>query len=129
MVFEGTNGTFGRIAAMDGGGHKLEGNAVLVKIRFEALGGCFIVHEVQLRLESSGFEVVMQRLEFRLQFTASSCFKRSDQDGIAIVIVEDHQVLVPLERHGGEPARLIRVRMSCWHLEGLFDREEDGVRA
>ena len=129
MILEGTNGPFGRITAMDVGWHKLEFNVVVGHICFEALG-CFIVHEMHLRLEATCLQVVfMQRLELRLQFTTCSCFEWSHQDGIAIIIVEDHQVLVSLERYGGELACLVGIGTSTWCFEGLCNGEEDGVCA
>ena len=53
VILEGSDGTFGGIAAMDAGGSKLEVNVLMAEKLLQGLG-TFIVKALQERLEAGG---------------------------------------------------------------------------
>ena len=109
MVFECSDGAFGGIAPVNVGRYELELYVVAVEVRFEALG-CFVVHKVQLWLEAPGFEILMYGLEFGFEFAASARLERPDQDCIAVIIVEYHEILVSFRGHDWEFSGLVGIR-------------------
>ena len=95
MILEGLDRAFGGVATMSMRWHQLEFYFGFVEESLQQ-GGYFIVEDVEFRSESAVDEVVAQLFEGCLQGGVGTIFDGFGEHGIAVIIAEDHDVLVAL---------------------------------
>jgi hypothetical protein len=95
----------------------LEVNVLLVEV---LLGGssAFVVEALEVWVEASSEEGGMELLVSSQDGGASAIFDGFGKDGIAVVVVDEQQVVVAMTRWGNKVARLVSVDLASWFEDG-----------
>jgi len=93
MVFKCADGTFGCIAAMDVWWHQLKINVYHCKEILED-GGHFIIQVLKVWSQASLTEACMEHLESHQEGASVAVLEQFCQNGIAVMVIEDHNVVV-----------------------------------
>lgn len=126
VVFPSLDRSFGGVAAMAVGRDQLEVDVVFFKCFFEVIGA-FIVKDVEIWSVAIGLQTGVQAGPGFGDLAGLASFEGLGQDGVAIIIVEYHDVVVAAGRLDGEPACLVGV--GFFKVFGLEDGGEDRVGA
>ena len=118
VVFECLYGPFGSVAAMDVGGNQLVLGIGVVDEVLELLGG-FIVESMESWFEAAATQVLVQFLVGSCDLRSMSAFEGFNENGIAVIIVRNHHVLIAIEGCVGKQASLVGVESSYGWLNGL----------
>ena len=94
MIFKGAYCAFRCVTLMCVRGYQLVVNVFIGEIFFEGLG-CLVVQNEGLWFEASDGEVFNNGLECCFEFTAVVCLEWSNEDGITVVVIDDHEILKP----------------------------------
>jgi hypothetical protein len=136
MVLEGTNGAFSRVATMDAWGRELEIDTSSGDELFEE-SASFIVEALELGPEPSGDQIGVHLLVGAKMFSGCLVEKRFSKDGVAVVVIKNHDVSVALQRVVGKSTGLVGVDLARFgrdvqgageHLIGVGAIADDGGR-
>ena len=108
VIFEGPNGSFSGIAAMDIGWGKLIVNTLGLHELLKGCGG-FIVQTLELGAEAGGAEVCVQNLVGCHNGLGPTVVEGVGQNDVAVVIVKHHDVVIASTGGDREPPSLIGV--------------------
>ena len=111
MVFEGSDGAFGGIASMGAGGHKLVLDGFVLKEFFEG-GAAFVVEAMEARAEAGADEASMEDAEGVKDGLGGAGLHGFREDGVAVVIVEDKDIVVAGAGWDDEFAGLVGVGLA-----------------
>jgi hypothetical protein len=111
MILEGSNGPFGGIPTMAEWRHELKEDVGGLEVILEQLGG-FIVKTMESGFVSVVGEIFLEDAETAEDFRSRSIFERLCQDGIAVIIVQYHDVFVAFEGGRREVAALVSVDLT-----------------
>lgn len=117
MIFKRANGTFGGVAAVDGWWRKLEVYIFGGKEVLEKAGG-FIVQTLEPRTQSGFAESGVKSLKGGKNSGCLTVFERLYEDGVAVVVVEYHDIVIAGAGWAQELAGLVGVDLS----QGLHER-------
>eukprot|EP00980_Cylindrotheca_fusiformis_P014021 scaffold3668_cov97-Cylindrotheca_fusiformis.AAC.5 len=114
MILEGSDGSFGGVAAVDSRWGQLEINVFLADVVLED-GAGFIIEALELGPESAGYQEGV--------FGGCLVEERFGEDRVAVEIVEDHYVAVAREGVMWEGSRLVGCDLACL----LGHRDQVGI--
>ena len=92
MVLEGTNGFLRRVVSVEVRGNELPLDVVRSEKLFNQFQA-FIVENLNFGLQASRLKVFVDRSHCSQQIVCGSGFDRFSKDGVAILIICDHDVL------------------------------------
>ncbi len=103
---------------MDVWWHELERYLFVVEELFEYFG-CFIVQALKFGSEAFGDKFLVQLFVAAEELLGGAVAERLCQDGVAIVVVEDHDIVVACAGLDGDAAGLVGVNLSggCWDVD------------
>lgn len=93
MIFEGADGSFSCVAAMQVGWCQLEVNIICMEELAEE-GGSFIIQSLELWFEATGNEKGVYFLEGSDDGLCGSILDGLSKDGIAIVVINNKKIVV-----------------------------------
>lgn len=93
MIFPSLDGSFGGVAAVAVRWYALEIYVILFKSLFEIVGA-FVVEDVESGSVAVGLESGVQGCPGFGEFAGLASFEGLGEDGVAVVVVEDHDVVV-----------------------------------
>jgi len=123
MIFKCVDGAFGNIATMDVLQHQLKINIHCCKEVLEG-SGCFVVQVLKAWSKSSPTEVCMEHLEGHQDGVGVAILEWLCQYGIAVMVIEDHDVIIASAGWGWKFAILVRVDLA----QGLNDGGKTGMQ-
>ena len=124
MVFPGLDCSFGGVGTMDVRWNELEGDIVFLEGFLEFVGA-FVVQYVHLGGISIYLKFTVQVGPSFGELSSGSGLERSGEDRVAIIFIQDHDVVVATRGLDRELSCLIRVRLS--EVCGRHNNEEDGM--
>ena len=92
MVLKGTNGFLRRVVSMKVRRDELPFDVVCSEKLFNQFRA-FIIENLNFRLQASRLKIFVDRSHGSQQIVCSSGFDRFSKDGVAILIICDHDVL------------------------------------
>ncbi len=95
MIFEGADCLLGGIASVEVWQDQLEVDAFMMKVLLECAGG-FIVKALELWLQSSCTELCMPHFIGIKNQIRLLVFEGDSKDGIAIIIIDDQDVIIAI---------------------------------
>jgi len=107
----------GRIALMDIGQCQLVVNILIGEKCFESCR-CFIVQALEAWLQSSAAEAYVEAFEHVEDVVSAAILKWFDEDGIAVMLVQDHDVAVSSTGWGRKFISLVSVHLAKWFDDG-----------
>lgn len=108
MILPCLNGPFGGVAAVAVWRDSLEVNVVLLEGLFHFVGA-LVVENVEYRCVAIRLEVGMELFPGLGEFAGLAGFQRRGEDSVAVIIIEDHDVVVAAGGLDGEFSGLIGV--------------------
>ena len=93
MIFEGSDGSFGGVAAMDIGWHKLVGDIFVIE-KLLKRRRAFVVEALELWAEAGLAELGVEGFVGGKNGCGSASFHRFGEDAVAVVIIEDEKIVV-----------------------------------
>ena len=93
MIFPCLDCAFGGVAAVAVGRDALEVDVIFLEGFLEFVGA-FVVEDVKGGRVAIGLKARVQAGPGGYDFARLACFQRMGEDGVAVVIIEDHDVLV-----------------------------------
>ena len=93
VIFEGPDGAFCVVAAVDTRGNKLEGGGGVMEEVFEGLTA-LVVHDMELWFAAVADEAIVEEFISFKDGGSFSVGDGSDIDGVAVVVVEEKDVVV-----------------------------------
>ena len=117
VILEGADGAFGGIAAVDSGRGELKVNFFFAEELFQGFGA-FIVETLEERTQTGGAQFGMDGLKSGKDGGACAVFDGFGEDAVAVVVIDDYQIVVASAGWGRKSACLITEDLSCWFKEG-----------
>jgi hypothetical protein len=117
VILEGADGAFSSIAAVDSWWGKLKVNFFFAEELFQWFGA-FNVETLEKRTQSGGAQFGMDDLKSGKDGGACAFFDGFGEDAVAVIIIDNYQIVVASAGWGRKAARLITVDLSCWFMEG-----------
>ena len=106
MVFESPNGFLCRVVSVQVWGDELPFDVVCSKKLFYDLWA-LVIQNLYLRLQTSSLEILVDRCHCAKQVVCGPGFEWFGNDGVAVLVVCNHDVLHPSTGCLGETTRLI----------------------
>ena len=125
VVLEGLNGAFCGIPAVDVGRSELVGNIFILKESFER-AGAFIVKGLQPRAAAGADENVVEFGVGSYDDFGLATGNGFNSNEVAIVVIEEQDVVVALAGRKGEAASRITIAATCGGAVKDFGKEEVG---
>ena len=94
MSLEGEDGTFGYVAKVDVGGYQLVCGCPDVGDVSALFLACFVIEDLVVDDVNASLEAGHDASVGRYAVAVFSCLEGLDEDGVCVVVVGDHQVLV-----------------------------------
>jgi hypothetical protein len=111
LVFEGSDGTFGGIVAMDSRWHKLEVDVFLAQKLFQGFG-TFIVKALEAGLKAGGTQFDMEIFVAGQDGGASAIFDGFSKNAVAVIVIAYVQIIVAMAGWGDKASSLISVHLA-----------------
>jgi hypothetical protein len=117
VILERADGAFRGIATMDARRNKLEVDGFFDK-KFFQCDGALVVESLELGTEAGGGEGGMELLVAGEDDGAGAVPEGLGEDGVAVVVVEDKQIIVAVAGGRYEATGLISVDLACGFHDG-----------
>jgi hypothetical protein len=108
VIFEGPDGSLGRVDPVVVGFDELEVGASLSDASFDGLGG-FIIEDIKFGFEAVVGQDAIQVLVGAESFGIAAVFHGFNQNSVAVIIIEDQHILVALLGRDRKGAREIGI--------------------
>jgi hypothetical protein len=93
MIFPGLDSALGGVAAMDVRWYELEVDVVFFESSFYFIGA-FVIEDVERRSIAIGLQAVVEAGPSSGELAGLACFEGLGEDGVTVIIVKDHDVIV-----------------------------------
>ena len=117
MVFEGSDGAFGSIAAMDARWGELEVDRLVPQELLEG-DGAFVVEALELGAKAGSAEALVEGLEASEDGRGMAARDGFSKDAIAVVVVDDNQVVIAIARWCNKASGLVGVDLAGRFQDG-----------